>query len=110
MEFPMLMNLVGDWAAAVLAETTAGTLAAAGSTLASAGTTLTDGAVSYLSASLLAPLSWMFVVEVCRRTQGPAPSQHARAHRTAASRLAIAISNLAKRNSRGRWFDDLEES
>jgi hypothetical protein len=90
----MWMNFAGDLA-------TAGLGASSGA--------LSEGAVGYLTASVLAPLSWMFVVEVCRRYQISTDGERKRVPLSAASRLAVPITNLTKR-ARSRWFENLEES
>jgi hypothetical protein len=66
-----------------------------------------QGALVYLSASVLAPLSWMFIVELCRRAQASAQEKQPPLElRPAVSRLTFTIANLKKHGPSSWWMED----
>jgi hypothetical protein len=68
-----------------------------------------QGALVYLMVSLLGPLSWMLVVEICRRAQkSQRGSRNPLAH-CAVARLALPVARLKKPGSPERWVETRPE-
>lgn len=68
-----------------------------------------QGALTYLMVSLLGPLSWMFVVEICRRARTSQGEQESQPGSNAVARLALPIAKLNKPVSRSSWADSRPE-
>lgn len=64
----------------------------------SASGVLEQAAVAYLVVSLLAPLTWMLGVEVCRRFRTPADVTKGRRINPSLARLSLSISRLKQSN------------
>lgn len=70
----------------------------------SASGTLEQAAVAYLVVSLLAPLTWMLAIEVCRRFGAQADEAKGQRPSPSLSRLSISIAKLKDSNT--WWLED----
>jgi hypothetical protein len=65
----------------------------------SASGALEQAAVGYLVVSLLAPLTWMLGVEVCRRFRTPASAARGQRPNSRLTRLSLSIARLKQSNT-----------
>jgi hypothetical protein len=74
-----------------------------------AAVSVEQGALAYLMVSLLGPLSWMFVVEICRRAHKPESGSKGQLGQAAPVRLAMPLARLARPVPPGWWPENDRE-
>jgi hypothetical protein len=68
-----------------------------------------QGALAYLMVSLLGPLSWMLVVEICRRARASRGEQQSAPGSPAVARLALPLARLKTPVSPSWWAESRPE-